>query len=114
MQKDSHNSSKKRLKNQCVVVRRSDRLLNTGLRTPHQDAVPIIEEIESEEEEDEQCVEVEKKSLESVLRERNLEEKVEYLLECLEAHEKTIGTLTSEVLNSALQVIFILPCYQWF
>ena len=73
--------------------------------TPNHDVGPVIEEIESEEE-DEPCVQVEKISVRPILGEKNLEEKVDYLLQCLEAHDKTINTLKSEVFNSALHVIF--------
>ena len=101
MQTESHNLlSKKRLKNRCVVIRRSDRLQNIRLPTPYQDVGPVIEEIESEEE-DEPCAQVEKRSPDSIPGERSLEEKVDYLLQCLEAHEKAIDTLKSEVFNSA-------------
>ncbi|XP_010652116.1 uncharacterized protein LOC100853168 isoform X1 [Vitis vinifera] len=96
MQTESHYLlSKKRLKNRCVVIRRSDRLQNIRLPTPNQDVGPVIEEIESEEE-DEPCAQVEKRSPDSIPGERSLEEKVDYLLQCLEAHEKAIDTLKSE------------------
>ncbi|XP_034689825.1 uncharacterized protein LOC117917607 isoform X2 [Vitis riparia] len=103
MQTESHNSlSKKRLKNRCVVIRRSDRLQNICLPTPNQDVGHVIEEIESEEE-DEPCAQVEKRCPDSIPGERSLEEKVDYLLQCLEAHEKAIDTLKSEASKRPLQ-----------
>lgn len=108
MQTETPNiQSKKQLK--CVVIRRSDRLQNmrSPIPTPNQDVGPVIEEIESDQE-DEPCAQMERGSPSSILGEKTLEEKVDQFLQRLEEHEKTIETLKSEVFDSHLIVIFML------
>ncbi|KAK9282200.1 hypothetical protein L1049_005112 [Liquidambar formosana] len=100
-------SSRKRAKNQTVVFRRSVRLRNSVLPALKKDIEPVIEEIDASEREDEPEVHKEKKLPGPALDERNLEEKIDYLFQLLEAQQQTLEALKSKAIKRS----FLSQCH---
>ncbi|KAG2697104.1 hypothetical protein I3843_07G090200 [Carya illinoinensis] len=91
----------KRVKFYASVVRRSERIRNAVMPAQNLDIEPIVEEIilsESEKEDDPptQTQREQNQPEPTTFDEKNLEEKVEYILQQLEAQEKAMEALKSE------------------
>ncbi|KAF3436302.1 hypothetical protein FNV43_RR23394 [Rhamnella rubrinervis] len=106
--KSANSSSKrKKAKYQTAVVRRSDRLQNIIRPASKQDVEPVIEDItlsdsdqeddqegvREEDQEDEQHAHMQEELPEPILCEKNMEEKIDYIVELLESIENSIETL---------------------
>ncbi|XP_059625863.1 uncharacterized protein LOC132268946 [Cornus florida] len=77
-------TKKKASKNQKAIVRRSERLHNIIPHARNQEIEPVIEEINLVESEKEDEPNVEQNSSEPLPHERDLEEKIDYLVETME------------------------------
>lgn len=87
--------------NTKAILRRSQRIQNTTLCTQGQDIEPVVENIDESEndEEDHRYSYEEKKTPETVLGAKSLEEKIDCVILILEAQEKSIEALKVKVTN---------------
>ena len=99
---------KKRMRH-CLGVRRSDRIKGTVMPAQNQDVEPMIEEItlsESEREDDDYRAQSEQNLPESAtLSEKNMEEKLNYIVKRLEEQEMAMEALKCEVLDNFVEIV---------
>jgi hypothetical protein len=99
---------KKRMRH-CLGVRRSDRIKGTVTPAQNQDIEPMIEEItlsESEKEDDDYPAQSEQNLPESAtLSEKNMEEKLNYIVKRLEEQETAMEALKCEVLDNFVEIV---------
>ncbi|KAF3433593.1 hypothetical protein FNV43_RR24695 [Rhamnella rubrinervis] len=107
----SFSSIMKNGKYQTAAVRRSDRITNIFKPVTEVDAEPVIEEIimtgsdeeesqesiDEEDQEDEQHAHMQKQEPQPSLCEKNMEEKINYIIESLESLEDSVETLNMKI-----------------
>lgn len=103
---------RKKAKYQTAAVRRSDRIQNIIRPASSHDIEPVIEDItrsdsdkkddqegdQEEDQEDEQHADMEEELSEPTLCEKNMEEKIDYVVQLLESLENSIETLNFKVI----------------